>query len=506
VGEARRFLKIPFAKPPLGALRFALPVKNDAWEGVRHERELAKPCAQLESIGSPASSNEDCLYLNVWAPKLPVSGAPVMVWIHGGGNFAGSAFDKVPRSNPPKIWFDGQSFAEKHGIVLVTINYRLGPFGFFAHPALAEEGVLGNQGLHDQRAALSWVRDNVAAFGGDPGNVTIFGESAGSADVCFHVVSAPSRGLFHRAISQSGGCTSGPMGAPRAPTRQEAAAGLVAFGKALGCEGPEALACLRGKSIDEILAITRQPTPSSAKSAPPAWTFNVVVDGEGGFVPDSPRALFELGEVAKVPYLLGSNSDEGTLFTYRQPPPKTEKDYRAALEARFGKAAPKLAAHYSAKKFDGDYGAALARAIGDSGLVCGTHETALYAVKGGLPVFMYNFNVPWNISPEGLKAAHAAEISFVFGDPHSPEPNPAEQAIADAIHAYWARFARTGDPNFEGAPAKWPAFAPDAAGHDQRLQLDAQWQVLTDFRHADCKLWRELAQAAHAKAAPAAKK
>jgi len=360
-GDSRLFLAIPFAKPPLGALRFRAPEKNEPWTGVRHEKEFAKPCAQLQSLGSPASSNEDCLYLNVWAPKAPLANAPVMVWIHGGGNFSGSAFDHVPRSNPPRLWFDGQRLAEKQGIVVVTINYRLGPFGFFAHPALEmERGVLGNQGLYDQRAALQWVQANIAAFGGDPGNVTIFGESAGSADVCYHVASPLSRGLFHRAISQSGGCLSGPMGAPRASTLQDVAPGMLAFVEALGCDAENALSCLRSKTVDEILAAGGEPMPGATPPKPRPWTFNVVVDGEGGMLPEQPRALFERGDVAKVPYMLGSNTDEGTLFTYRLPPPKNDKEYLAALQARFGPLAKKLAAHYSGKAFGGDYGAALA--------------------------------------------------------------------------------------------------------------------------------------------------
>jgi len=128
--------------------------------------------------------------------------------------------------------------------------------------------------------------------------------------------------------------------------------------------------------------------------------------------------------------------------------------------------------------------------------VCGTHDVARAAVKAGLPVFMYNFNVPWNILPEQLRVSHAAEISYVFGDPHSPKPDPEAQAVADAINAYWASFARTGNPNFEGAPAPWPAFAPDDQGHDQRLQLDTKWQVLDDFRAEDCRLWRDLLRSA----------
>jgi para-nitrobenzyl esterase len=201
-----RFLKIPYAKPPVAALRWAPPAKAEVWTGVRHETALSQACSQNASAGSAASANEDCLYLNVWSPDPLPKQAPVMVWIHGGGNFAGGTDDKVPTSD--QLRFDGRMFAKRHGIVVVTLNYRLGPLGFFAHPGLAAFNQnVGNQGLLDQNFALRWVRDNIAAFGGDPANVTIFGESAGSANVCHHVASPLSAGLFKQAISQSGGCT-----------------------------------------------------------------------------------------------------------------------------------------------------------------------------------------------------------------------------------------------------------------------------------------------------------
>src|SRR5580698_8258852 len=232
VGGARRFLKIPYAKPPTGGLRWKAPVKNDAWAGVRHETAFASPCPQSASSQSPMSTDEDCLYLNVWAPEPAPTKAPVMVWFHGGGNFAGSTADLVPTTK--QLWYDGQFFASRHGIVVVSANYRLGPMGFFPHPALAGEGSpLGNQGLFDQRAALQWVQANVSAFGGDPGNVTIFGESAGSADVCYHVVSGVT-GLFERAVSESGGCSISVAGGPE-QTAAGAAPGMLAFTQTMGC-------------------------------------------------------------------------------------------------------------------------------------------------------------------------------------------------------------------------------------------------------------------------------
>jgi para-nitrobenzyl esterase len=485
-GDARRFLKIPFAKPPLGALRWRAPEPNDPWSGVRHETEFALGCPQLADQGAPASANEDCLYLNVWSPEPAPDKAPVMVWIHGGGNFSGGAGIPIPLTD--KLWYDGQVFASHQGVVLVTIQYRLGPLGFFAHPTLVEEGEpIGNQGLHDQRRALGWVRDNIARFGGDPSNVTIFGESAGSADVCYHIASPGSRELFHRAIGQSGGCTIRSTGPER--TLAEIGAQMVAYAEAVGCPaGKNQLDCLRSAPVEGLLANANQPAPGGGEVRQSPWSFGAVLDGEGGFLPDSLRALFDRGEVARVPYLLGSNNDEGTTFVVRATALTSEAEYMADLTTRYGDAAADVAAVYPPSDFGGDFNAARARVIGDSGVVCGTHDTARRAVKAGLPVYMYNFNVWWSIVPTLLRAGHAGEISHVFGTPHLPQPDPDSERVGAAMNAYWARFARTGDPNGDGAPAAWPKFEQ---GSDQRLELDPGWEVLENFRSKECAFWRK---------------
>ncbi len=491
-GEARLFLKIPYAKPPLGELRFRAPVPNDPWTGVRHQSEFAEGCPQLADQGAPPSDNEDCLYLNLWSPEPAPERAPVMVWIHGGGNFSGSAGIPIPTTE--RLWYDGQYFAARNGVVLVTVNYRLGPFGFFAHPGLAGEGEpVGNQGLLDQRRALEWVRDNIAAFGGDPENVTIFGESAGSADVCYHVASPGSRGLFHRAISQSGGCTIRSMGAEL--TIAETGAQMEEYGEAVGCEkGEGQLECLRQAPVEDLLANADQPSPGDAEiSGDRAWSFAAVIDGAGGFLPDAPRALFDGGEIARVPYLLGSNNDEGTTFVWQAPSLQSEEQYLADLQARYGDAASAVAAVYPPSDFDGDFDAARARVIGDAGVVCSTFDTALRAARAGLKVYLYNFNVKWSLLPEILLAGHAAEISHVFGyayarDGQNPAVGEQSQAVADAMNDYWSRFAETGDPNGPDAPAVWPEFSE---GGDKRLQLDSGWQVLEDFRAEQCAFWRQ---------------
>ena len=472
---SRRFLKIPYAQPPVGELRWKAPVAAEPWTGTRDEHAFALGCPQNMSSGALASENEDCLYLNVWQPDpaaagAPVTGAPVMIWIHGGGNFAGSSGDLVATSND-HLWFDGQPFASRHDIVVVTINYRLGPFGFFSHPELAgEDSPRGNQGLLDQRMAMQWVKENIAAFGGDPGNVTIFGESAGSADVCYHVVSPGSRGLFHRAISQSGGCTIRVTGMD--PTAETAEGQMQAFAEAVGCEeADDQLACLRALPVSEILANAMQPVPEMGAGTAAQWRFGVVVDGEGGVLPKDPIEAFNDGDIADVPYILGSNTDEGTLFVFRLATIEDEAGYMALLEERWGEHAADVAAMYPGSDYDGDFRAALGAAFGDSGLVCGTHDTARRMAAAGGTVRMYNFNFPWTVGAGLLGVGHAAEISHVFGTPYMPTPE--SQDIADAMNAYWARFAATGDPNGADVPAMWPAFS---AEEDRRLQLDADWR------------------------------
>jgi para-nitrobenzyl esterase len=489
-GESRRFLAIPFAKPPLGELRWKAPVPNEPWSGVRHETGFVKSCPQLADQGAPASDNEDCLYLNVWSPNPAPEKAAVMVWIHGGGNFSGGAGIPIPTA-PTSLWYDGQFFAAKQGVVLVTLQYRLGPLGFFAHGGLAGEGgPAGNQGLLDQRLALQWVKKNIAKFGGDPNNVTIFGESAGSADVCYHVASPGSRGLFHRAISQSAGCTVRSIAPEQAASTT--ATQMAAYGVAVGCpEGAGQLACLRAKPVTELLANAMQPMPGAGGGFDGKWSFAAVIDGPEGFLPDAPQALFDQGKIADVPYLLGFNNDEGTTFVLRATPLTTEAEYLADLKMRFGEAAvADVAALYPVSAFDGNYNFARARVIGDSGVGCSTHDTARRAAKLGRKVFMYNFNLPWSIAPEALKAGHASEMSHVFGAPYMPDA--ASSALGEAMNTYWAQFAKTGDPNGPKAPATWPRFTPEA---DKRLELAPVFAQLDDFRAKECAFWRKFYKA-----------
>ncbi len=479
--QTRQFLGIPFAAPPVGTLRWRPPTPPAPWQDVLQANAFAGACAQLASIQGPASENEDCLYLNVWTPDpAPRKPLPVMVWFHGGGNQQGSAGDPVPFPGVPGHFYDAHVLAEERGVVVVTINYRLNVFGFFAHAALAGEDsghpYAGNQGLLDQHAALVWVRANIAGFGGNPKRVTIFGESAGSQDTCLQVASPSSKKLFHRAISESGGCTT------RHPTAAEGAATAATFATSAGCgAASDPLTCLRAQPASALLAILRQSgTPGAIV---PSFDFGPVIDG--GFLPDQPRTLFDGGRYAKVPYILGSNTDEGTLFLLGTPPVTTDAAYLAALQARYGTRADDVAAVYPASSFASPQDA-LARAFGDQILVCTTYDTARRAAAGGAHVYLYNFarEIPIAILQQlGLGAFHGSEIVYVFGS--ITPPTPEDGTLGQTIRGYWTRFARSGNPNGKGA-VRWPRFKDKT---DRRLDLDVEPSVLTAFRRHECEFW-----------------
>jgi len=468
-GGSRRFLGIPFAAPPVGDLRWRPPQPPVSWVGVRPARDFGSPCPQVNS--TTPSENEDCLFLNVWTPDpAPTRPLPVMVWFHGGGNQTLSAADQIVVVGG--LTFNGRVLAETRNVVVVTINYRLGVFGFFGHPSLAAEDphypYAGNQGLLDQRAALAWVRDNIVAFGGDRNNVTIFGESAGSEDVCFHVVSPGSRGLFHRAISESGGCTTHQKSAA------DAAPAVEQLVSTVGCSASsDVLECLRQVPVADLLNADPLNTAGGA--------FNPTIDG--GFLPDQPRALFAEGKFNKVPYLAGSNSDEGTFFFFGMDPVTTDEEYLAVLQAFYGDLADEIAAVYPTANFPSPQDA-LARAVGDGQLVCPTYDSARRAAAGGADVYFYNFARPLPIPGlESLGATHQTEILYVFGS--IDFMTEADQQVARAMQGYWTRLADNGNPNGEGSVI-WPRYQ-DAS--DERLNFDAPISVLTGFRRTECEFW-----------------
>jgi para-nitrobenzyl esterase len=481
LGSSRAYLGIPFAEPPLDALRWKPPAPAAAWTETMKATKKGPPCVQQSPFGGGlvSGSSEDCLTVNVWTPDKPARAAlPVLVWIHGGGFTIGSGGDAD---------YDGQHLSEASGSVVITLNYRLGPFGFLGLPELKAEDMAhpstGNYGIEDQRAALAWVKANAAVFGGDPGNVTIFGESAGGISVCHHMVSPKSKGLFHRAIIESGPCDT--VASEAAATAQGAE-----VKKALGCEGSDVLACLRGKSTEGVM----NAVPKSSDSVLGGGvSFAPMLDGFN--LPDLPSKLLKAGSFEKVPTIFGSNADEGSHFFVLA---STTIPDDAAFEAYVDKFVPghgkEVVSHYPSATYGSSQKAAIA-AFGDGGFVCPTRRTARALVAAGAATFLYHFTyVPAGALVGNLGSFHSAELKFVFGNPGQllPEPLTAEETeLSASIMGYWSRHADKGDPNGGGALA-WPSYD---AQKDEGLVLDKTIATKAAFRKDLCDFWDSITPA-----------
>ena len=458
-GGVAAFKGIPYAAPPVGALRWRAPQAAPGWDGVRDASAFGPVCPQHATTGlaarTPLPQSEDCLTLNVWSPDLhPARPQAVMVWIHGGGLAQGGS--ALP-------FYDGAALARR-GVVVVSFNYRLGRLGFFALPALEAEHPgepSGNYGLLDQIAALRWVRDNIAAFGGDSADVTVFGESAGGVSVDALMTSPLARGLFERAISESGPALFGTV------TLADAEAASLAFAARLGASGPGALAALRAARPESILA-------DGADILEP------IVDGR--VLTEDVASAFARGDIAPVPYLTGTNSDEGSLLRGAAP---------AWLTARLGTALDSVRALYDRAGTLDD--AAFARALFNDQYFAATSALlALGVTRAGPGAWVYRFR----FLPAILRARrapgvpHGGEIPFVFGFGALTAYAPARDlAVKDMVQAYWTNFAKTGDPNGAGLPA-WPRY--DGAA-PPTLVIDDTTAAVPDFRKAETdvalRLW-----------------
>jgi para-nitrobenzyl esterase len=443
--DVASFKGIAFAQPPLGALRWRAPQAPLPWQGIKDVLSYGPDCMQVPFPGDAAPLGvkpaEDCLYLNVWTPaRFKGHKLPVMVWIYGGGFVNGG-------SSPPE--YDGSAFA-RDGVVLVSFNYRLGSFGFFAHPALSAEQAgqpLGNYGLMDQIAALKWVQRNVAAFGGDPGNVTVFGESAGGMSVNALLSSPLAQGLFQKAMIESGAGRAGLL-APRklSGTPDSAEAKGVALARSFGIEGSDAaaLARLRALPAQQLLGTLNMAT----MGANPNYVGGPIQDGRLNV--GTPVALYAAGKAQAVPLVVGANSMDIGFMRART---------LDELFAQFGEDAAAARAAYAMDPATPVAGIAF-KAGGDQAMIEPAREIArLLSVRQ--PVFEYRFSyVAETLRAKTPGAPHATEIPYVFDTVaarYGKDLTPADEMAAKVMHAYWVGFAKTGVPQALGYPA-WPAY------------------------------------------------
>ena len=436
VRGVRVFKGVPYALPPIGSRRWREPQAHPGWSGVRNARRFAPACMQtaygansfFTSLAEPTS--EDCLYLNIWSADQGDAKRPVMVWIHGGA---------LTRGSGASDWYDGVNLA-RQGVVLVTLNYRLGPFGFLAHRQLTREaGQSGNYGFLDQIFALRWVQENIAAFGGDPDNVTIFGESAGSWSVNVLSASPLAAGLFHKAIGQSGGRFS-----PMSTLREHEELGKD-FAARLGARR---LDDLRDKPAHELLQAFADGGFRGRRLA------TGVVDGH--VLPDHVGRIFAAGKHNKVPVIVGFNADEGTNMTIGRVP-KTRSGLMLYARKLYGPLAREFAEVY---RVDADFKQAFLDAYRDGSFGWNMHSWARRVTEHGGKAWLYYFEFAPSEPMDGrFGAYHAADIRYVFGN---AQDKPRDAGLSRLLSQYWVNFAKSGTPSAAQGP-DWPAFGAEQA-------------------------------------------
>ncbi|WP_246216574.1 carboxylesterase/lipase family protein [Mycobacterium botniense] len=478
--DYRLFQGIPYAAPPVGTLRWQPPQPVAPWPGMRDGSKPGPQCVQetAHERGSVRATSEDCLTLNVWTPPAGADKRPVMVWIHGGGFVNGSG-----------DLYNARRLAGRGHIVVVSINYRLGALGFLAHPALGPGADVGNYGLADQQAALRWVHDNIAEFGGDPDKVTIAGESAGAMSVCDHLVAPGSAGLFRAAIIQSGPCQ---VQAELTNAQRIS----VDYAASAGCRDPATAAqCLRA------LPATALARPLWYSHIGDANALSGPVTGTA-VLPADPVAAFGAGRAARVPVLIGTTHDEFTMFTalryLRLGQAMTAAEYPRQLADVFGADSHTVLAHYPPERYGGNVSLAYSSAVTDGVFACVADRMADMLGRRA-PVYAYEFDDRDAPAPEPLRhvpfpvgASHSLELRYLFTVGGAPPLSPAQRQLSDQMIDYWSRFVTAGAPDAAGQP-DWPAVSRDPA-HSPWMQLRPDGsRVVTDFAEShQCPFWATL--------------
>jgi len=511
--SVHEYLGIPYAEPPIGQLRFAAPKPVKPWLGTKDATEFGASCPQpffpiskgTEDIVKAAEviMSEDCLFLNIFVPSTIKADEKmdVMVWIHGGGFAYGTS-----------TWYPGGVLAAFNDVIVVSVNYRLGILGFFNIPGT---DVKGNYGILDQALALKWVQANIASFGGDPNRVTIFGESAGGMSVSLHLISPLSKGLFHRAIMQSGASSSPIYSGKVANTKH-----LELFAKLVNCSMDSTLVeCVRGKAVKDILRVQRTFTLDNHETRSTQDFTAPIVDGE--LVPDLPENLFKTGKFhADVDVIAGLTSNEGALFALIRPPVQLKdglepNDFETIVKSQMLYAREKseiiedlIVFEYTNHADPGNKIAlrqSMMEAFGDSVFDAPIMREAKALAKGGRPPYVYVFDhhTVYSVLPSWIGVVHAMDVPFVFGAPFKNIPEPftnshtrkyseIEKGFSLYVMKLWTDFAKYGTPtppNSDPASVTWPTYTEQEQAY---LVLDLKPRVERSYKAKKMAFWNEI--------------
>jgi len=493
-GQVDRFLGVPYAAPPVGDLRWKAPEPAPGWAGIRDATALGNECTQLQNAkgGQVVTGSEDCLYLNLYRPAnaRPRQLLPVLVFVHGGLNHRDSG-----------NWYDPTEMVTKTGIIVVTINYRLNVFGFLALPSLDSEAgnpSSGNFGLLDQQAALRWVHENILAFGGDPTNVTVGGESAGAIDTCANLASPGAAGLFNKVIMESTYC-------PAAP-HEEALATSAAVATAAGCTDVQAAAsCLRGMAAADVLqaAVPLNPIVGGDTAIPGKGAgFNASPNFGNDVLPVKPSDALASGQWNWASILMGSNHDEAALFVApamigKVKLPLSVDGYQAVVAAQYRSFAPAVLNEYNLDQFKNPFIAYADEATDDSPFGCAVTQLS-QTLSASAPIYRYEFADAGAPTPGGdatgipaglsLGAYHGSELQYLFKMTQLPGPRtPLQQQLSEQMIQYWGNFVKTGNPNGSGL-VRWPLYD---AYTNQILSLRPEGNAVINNFDTDhhCSFW-----------------